>query len=98
LSNKDLYYKSKGGHIKSIPLHPNTTRVILDYRPLDSIDLKPLRECPMLRELSLKSCILNSIDLTPIENCTEITRLDLSGNRLKEVDLSPIANLTKWTT
>lgn len=95
LSNKDLYYKSKGGHIKSIPLHANTTRVSLDYRPLDSIDLEPLRKCPMLRELSLKSCILNSIDLTPIENCTEMTRLDLRGNRLKAVNLSPLENLAK---
>ena len=95
LSNKDLYYKSKGGYIKSISLHTNTTRVSLDYRPLDSIDLEPLRKCPMLRELSLKSCILNSINLTPIENCTEMTRLDLSGNRLKAVDLSPLTNLAK---
>ena len=95
MSNKDLYYKSKGGHIKAYPIYSNTHRVSLDYRPLDSIDLEPLRGCPLLEELSLKSCILNSIDLAPIEDCSKLTRIDLRGNRLKEIDLTPLSNLTK---
>ncbi len=93
MGGNDLYYKTKGGHIKSVPLHTNTKRIILDYRPIETIELEPLRQCKQLSEISLKSCTLDSINLQPLQECFQITRIDLSGNRLRFIDLQPLREL-----
>ena len=88
-----LTYRTKGGNDNSIDLHTNTAKVVLDYRPIDTIDLTPLKHCPDLRELSLRGCTLDSIILSPLQDCHKLNRLDLSGNRLTTIDLTPLSDL-----
>ncbi len=57
------------------------------------IDLSPLGDATVLREIIIVDSPLRSIDFTPLRNCHLLSEIDLTDNQLQSVDLAPLSSL-----
>ncbi|MBD3407979.1 MAG: leucine-rich repeat protein [Candidatus Lokiarchaeota archaeon] len=90
-----IRYQTTTGIEKTVKFDTAETKINLDLRDIQSIDLLPLIWCTSLQDLSLRNNQIVHLDLTPLAKCKSLICLALNNNKIESIDFSPLSSCKK---
>ncbi len=85
-----LEYITSDGQRRRKAIRRRVKQLDLSSLNIVTIDLTPLRDCPVLVELDLTNNNLKEIDLSPLRRIKKLQEIKLRDNQFSKIDLSPL--------